>query len=201
MKRPSYYYHYIYKRRTIFVLCLILLVMIYFFQDASFLLRSITSIAFLAVFTFIDHFFDIRFRTKHYLFIILIAIFSLLLSPLYFVYPNYDKIQHFIQPVLLSSIIFYMVNKLSIKLKWKLTFTFFITLGILGIFEISEYALDSLFDLKLQGVFVRDASGLEKLNIIQEPLDDTITDLVLGILGSALYSISLLIIKRKEINK
>ncbi|MEK6889170.1 MAG: hypothetical protein AABW80_03630 [Nanoarchaeota archaeon] len=94
-----------------------------------------------------------------------------------------------------------MVNKLSIKLKWKLTFTFFITLGILGIFEISEYALDSLFDLKLQGVFVRDASGLEKLNIIQEPLDDTITDLVLGILGSALYSISLLIIKRKEINK
>lgn len=178
---------YLYKRRVILVLSVLIGLMVYFFRNSSFLLRAATSIEFLILFYLIDHFLEVRFKPRHYVFIILITIFSLLLSPLYFVYPNYDKIQHLAQPILLSSIIFFTVNKLKIELRWKLLFTLFIVIGILGLFEISEYALDNLFDLKLQGVYIRDLQGLQKFNLITEPLDDTIMDLILGVAGGAVY--------------
>ncbi|MBI3334136.1 hypothetical protein HYZ97_01500 [Candidatus Pacearchaeota archaeon] len=182
---------YVYKRRVILVLSILIALMIYFFKNASFLLRAATTIEFLILFYLIDHFLDIRFRPHHYGFVLLIGVFSLLLSPLYYVYPNYDKIQHFVQPMLFCSIIYFMVNKLKLEMRWKLIFTFFVTLGILGLFEISEYTLDHFFDLKLQGVYLRDLHGFEKFNLITDPLDDTIFDLILGVLGSGLYAIIL----------
>jgi hypothetical protein len=84
-----------------------------------------------------------------------------------------------------------MLSKLKTRLAWKLLLTFFVTAGILGIFEIGEYTLDWLFDLKLQGVYIRDIEGLEKLNLIMDPIDDTMIDLVLGTFGSALYCLGL----------
>lgn len=163
--------------------------MIYFFKDSSFILRSVTASAFLIFFYFIDHFFDIRFNIKHYILIIIIAISSLLLSPLYYLYPNYDKVQHFVQPIFICVIVFFMVSKLKLDFKWKLTFTFFIVIGILGLFEIGEYALDHFFDLKLQGVYLRDLHGLDKLNLISDRIDDTMIDLILGVVGSLLFMI------------
>ena len=190
---------YQYKRRTVFGLSLLLLLMIYFFKNASFILRAVSTAGLLIFFYVLDHSFDIRFRGKHYLFILVIAIFTLLLSPFYHLYPHYDKVQHFFLPLLISSIIFYMVSHLRIELKWKLTFTFFITIGILGLFELGEYALDYFFDLKLQGVYLRDLQGLEKFNLIVDRIDDTMIDLFLGILGSSLYALVFGIAKRKEI--
>lgn len=189
------------RSRNILILTisLILVLMVYLFQNASFFLRSITTIVSLLLFLFADQYFKIQFEMKHYVFLITIIIASVLFSPLYFLYPNYDKIQHFILPILVSSIIFFMISKLKLDLKWKITFTFFITIGILGVFEIIEYGLDKLYDFKLQGVYLRDTSGLEKLNIIQEPLDDTMTDIAIGILGSALYSLTTWISRRKSI--
>jgi hypothetical protein len=177
---------YKFKRRTIISLSIILLIMIYLFKNASFLLRATTTIGFLILFYLVDHFFDVRFEAKHYSFILIISIFSLLLSPLYYVYPNYDKIQHFIQPMLVYSIFFFMVSKLKLELKWKLIFAFFITLSVLGFFEISEYILDYLFDLKLQGVYIRDLQGLDKFNLLVDRIDDTMIDLSLGFLGSTI---------------
>jgi len=194
--KESYIYQH--KRRTIIGLSAILLLMIYFFQDASFVLRVTTTVAFLLFFYFIDHFFDIRFKAIHYAIIILITLASVIFSPVYYIYPNYDKVQHFIQPILVSILVFYMVNKLKLDLKWKITFTFFITAGILGLFEIGEFLLDRLFDLKLQGVYLRDAAGLNKFNLIQEPLSDTMADLILGFAGAFLYSLWLGVTKRKE---
>ena len=153
MKINPHLYIYQHKRRTVLGLSVLLLIMIYFFKDASFILRAVSTIIFILFFYFVDRFFDINFKIRHYFFIIAIALFSLMLSPLYFVYPQYDKVQHLIQPCLIASIIFYMIDKLKIKTKWKITFAFFITLGILGLFEIGEYALDRLFDLKLQYFF------------------------------------------------
>jgi hypothetical protein len=199
MNKEAYIYRH--KRRSVFFLSAILLLMMYFFKDASFFLRATTFIAFTVFFYFIDHFFDIRFKSRHYIFIIAIAFFSLLLSPLYFIYPQYDKIQHLIQPMLVSSIIFYMITKLPIKLKWKITFTLFITLGIIGIFEIGEYALDYLFDLKLQGVYLRDLSGFQKFHLLEDPLDDTMIDMVLGFFGAIVYAFFIGAKNIKELKK
>lgn len=199
MAKLSYIYRH--KRRTVLGLSVIILLMIYFFKDASFSLRAISTIAFITFFYFVDRFFDIKFKAMHYIFIVLISVFSFLFSPFYFIYPQYDKIQHFIQPILVSSIIFYMVNKLNLKMKWKLTFTLFIALGILGLFEIGEYVLDRLFDLKLQGVYLRDIKGIEKFNLVVDRIDDTMIDLVFGALGSIAYTISTGTLNRKELLK
>lgn len=80
-----------------------------------------------------------------------------------------------------------MITKLNIPLKWKLVFTFFVGFGIVGLMEIGEYGLDYLFDLKLQGVYLRDLKGFEKFNIIQNPIDDTMIDMALGVIGSLVY--------------
>lgn len=82
-----------------------------------------------------------------------------------------------------------MVSKLNLKIKWELTFTLFIVLGSLTLFEIGEYGLDHFFDLKLQGVFTRDASGLEKYVLVQDPLTDTMYDLILGVLGTLSFMV------------
>jgi len=80
-----------------------------------------------------------------------------------------------------------MVNRLQLALKWKITFSVMSVIALLGMFEIGEYILDLLFNLKLQGVYLRDLSGLEKFHLLQNPLDDTMVDLAFGILGSSLY--------------
>ncbi|MBX4211988.1 hypothetical protein KW787_00840 [Candidatus Pacearchaeota archaeon] len=190
--------HYKYKRRIIVGLSFIILLIIYFFKNSSSLLRSISFIALIVFFYIADHVFDIRFQPKHYIFIILIGVSSLLLSPLYYIYPNYDKIQHLIQPMLLGSMIFYMVSKLPLQLKWKLTFTFFITVGLLGLFEIGEYGLDLLFNLKLQGVYLRDIHGVDKFNLVLNRIDDTMIDLIFGVSGVSIYIIGLFLYLRKK---
>lgn len=190
--------YYKYKRQVVFGFSVLLLAMIYFFKDASFILRACTMIALIVFFYVVDHFFDVRFRAKHYLFIFLIGISSILLSPLYFIYPNYDKIQHFLQPILVASIIFFMVNKHTLRLKWKLAFVFFITIALLGLFEIGEYALDVAFDFKLQGVYIRDITGTAKYNLIVERIDDTMIDMILGVIGTGLYCLGMYVRMRKR---
>jgi len=181
---------YRHKRLIVSIISLIVLVMVYLSKDASsIILRYSTFIGFIVSFSIIDHLFDIRFKLKHYLFIIIIGAASIMFFHLYFIYPQYDKVQHFIQPMFLCSIIFFMINKLKLALKWKITFTVLCVAGLLGMFEIGEYVLDLLFNLKLQGVYLRDLSGLEKFNLLLDPLDDTMADLSFGIIGSSLYAL------------
>src|SRR3989338_4374970 len=178
---------YMYKAYTIAVLSILILIMIYFFKNASFLLRAISSVAVLLFFYFTDRFFDIRFKIRHYMFVIIVVISSLLLSPLYYVYPHYDKIQHVLQPILLASIILHIVLKQPIRIRWKLLFVLFATISFITVLELGEYALDLVFDLKLQGVYLRDFGGLEKFNLILNQNDDTMIDLTLCVLGSLVY--------------
>lgn len=187
------------KRISLVIFTLVLLLIIYFFKDASTWLRVLSSIITLVFFYSVDHVFDIRFKSRHYVYMLVIIIASFLLSPAYFLYPSYDKIQHFVQPMLACSIIFYMINKLNLELKWKIVFTFFIVVAILGLFEIGEYALDSFFNLKLQGVFLRDTHGLEKLHLITDPLSDTMQDLIFGTLGSAIYCTIFAFVMRRKL--
>lgn len=167
----------------------ILAIAIYLFLDSSFLVRSFATVLFLAIFYIGDRIYKINFKDKHYLFFIIIIVTAVLASPLYFLYPQYDKIQHFLMPMLMASMAYHMVNKLPLEKKWKIWYTFYIVVALLGIFELFEYSIDKLFDFKLQGVYLRDISGLSKLNTLQEPLDDTMMDMFLGVLGTSIYGI------------
>jgi len=76
---------------------------------------------------------------------------------------------------------------LKLKLKWQLFFVFFVVIGSLGIHEIGEYLLDYFFNLKLQGVFLRNLQGLEKYDVLLDRIDDTMIDMSLGIIGTFVY--------------
>ena len=88
----------------------------------------------------------------------------------------------------MGSFIFFVVNKQNLNLRWKIIVTLMFTIGALTIFEVIEYALDTLWNFQLQGVYVRDITGLEKFNIIIDKNDDTMIDLILGIFGSMIFS-------------
>jgi hypothetical protein len=190
------------KRRIIFTVSVIILVVLYAFKNSSFFIRSASAIGSLVLFYIGDNLFDIRFTYKHYFYMTFIAITGFLLSPLYFIYPSYDKLLHFVLPLMMSSIVFFMISDLELKLKWKLTFTFFIVIGTLGLFEIGEFALDQAFDWKLQGVWQWDSSGIEKFDILQDRNDDTMIDLALGIISAGIYSVSMILFfkNRKKAN-
>jgi len=187
VKREEIWKKYRGKRNAILALSIAIVLVLFMFKNYSTVLRTLSAIGLIAVFYLADHLFDIEFKRIHYVFIIVIAISSFLLSPLYFIYPNYDKVQHLIQPILVSAIAFFMISRLKIRLRWKLTFTFFVVMGILGLHEIGEYLLDYFFDLKMQGVFLRNLQGLEKFDILQDRIDDTMIDMSLGVLGSLVY--------------
>lgn len=188
--------HYKRKRRIIFGISVFILLLLYAFKNASFLVRALSTIGLLVLFYLTDHLFNLKFKPRHYAFIIFIALTSFLLSPLYYIYPNYDKILHLVLPILFASIAFHMVSYLELKLKWKLTFVFFVVLGVIGLHEIGEYLLDYFFNLNLQGVFLRDIQGLEKYNILMDRIDDTMIDMSLGVLGAAIYVLSLGLYKK-----
>ena len=186
-----------YRTKAIIVTAISFFVLIFFLAFRQFFspLSSISTIVLLFAFYFIDRHFKIDFKIYHYVFIIIIFVSSLFLSSFYFIFTSYDKIQHLVQPILFSSIVFYMVSKLKLSLKLKLTFTFFIVLGVLGLFEVGEYLGDVLFDMKLQGVFLRDATG-QKLELVQNRIDDTMIDFLYGMIGSILYIVSTYIVRR-----
>tara|TARA_B100000315_G_scaffold122078_1_gene111983 strand:+ start:20712 stop:21320 length:609 start_codon:yes stop_codon:yes gene_type:complete len=176
------------KRRFILGISLLLFALLYFFKNTSSLLRIFATLAGLVSFYIFDHYFNINFELKHYLYILIIAFFGILLSPLYFISENYDKILHLVIPILTGGIVFFLVNKQNLTLKWKLVTTLLFTISILTIFEVIEFSLDKLWDLKLQGVYIRDITGLEKFNIIMDKNDDTMIDLIIGILGSLIFT-------------
>ncbi len=188
MKKANFHISYKMKRRIIIGISFFVLLLLYIFKNTSFLVRGFSTVGLLVVFYLTDHLLRLEFKKKHYLFIVIIAFSSFLLSPFYFVYPNYDKIQHFVQPMMFASIFFHAVSRLKLDYKWRFVFVFFIITSLIGIFEIGEYYLDYFFDLKLQGVFLRNLQGLEKYDILQDRIDDTMIDMSFGVLGTLFYA-------------
>jgi len=157
------------------------------------------SLLMMAGFYWLDRAFKFEFNAWHYAFIAVIGASSFVLGPTYFfIYTNYDKVLHFFQPIMFSSIIFHMMRKLKISLGWKLVFTFFIISSLLGIFEIAEFGLDRFFDWKLQGVFLQNLQGSTKLSILLDPLTDTHWDMIAGNIGALAYSLSIYLWNKKK---
>jgi len=175
------------KRNVIIGISLFLLLLVYLLKSFSIGTRVIGFIFGLIVFYSIDHMFNIGFKLRHYGYIFLILLFGILLSPLYFISENYDKILHFILPILGCFLFFYIINKKNLDFQWKIFITFMFIVSFLAIHEIGEYLLDFIWDWKLQGVYLRDISGLEKFSLVMEKNDDTMMDLILGVIGGLLF--------------
>lgn len=172
------------KRRIVIGVSLGLLILFYLFRNLSEFVRIGGVIFGLFLFYSLDHFFNLDFELKHYGYIIVILFFGILLSPLYFLYGNYDKILHFFMPILGCLLVFHIVDRQKVNFKWKLLITFMFVLSFLTIHEIGEYIIDQIWDFKLQGVWLRAGElGLEKLDLVVSHIDDTMMDLLYGMGG------------------
>lgn len=97
----------------------------------------------------------------------------------------YDKILHFSVAILITAIIYEYYSK---KLKAKKDMIFFTVLGMLSLWEIFEYILQTFFNIPLMGVL---RNGV----FIESPFNDTMSDLIWGSIGSIVY---ILFKRRKE---
>ena len=166
---------------------LFLLVLFYLFISYSSVARITGFLIGLWAFYFFDHAFDLKFEVQHYMVIVAMLFFGILLAPLYFISSGYDKVLHFVMPILGGFVLFYIIDKERLSFKWKLFITFMFVISFLAIHEIGEYLIDQIWDFKLQGVYVRDISGLEKFNLVQSKIDDTMIDMILGVIGALTF--------------
>lgn len=178
------------KRRFILGISIVLLIVLYLFKNISLLIRVGGTIFGLWLFYFLDHSFEIKFKLRHYLYMFLILFVGILFSPLYSVSGIYDKILHLTMPLFGGMLIFFVVDKLKIKFQWKLLITLTSLLSVLVIHEIGEYLIDLLWDLNLQGVYIRSLSGLEKFDVVQNKIDDTMIDMILGFFSALIFVVA-----------
>lgn len=162
--------------------------------NVSLVIRLITTVGCLFGFYLFDRVVDLKMRLRHYLFVGAILLGGVMLSPLYYLFGWYDKILHVVQPMFLASIVLHVVLPLQITSQWKFFFTFFVVLGVLGLFEIGEYLIDITFDSKLQGVFRQTEHGFV---LVQGRIDDTIIDLMLGVFGTLSYLFCTVLYRRR----
>jgi hypothetical protein len=117
---------------------------------------------------------------KKYMLYINFTLWANLLGEVAWYYHNvilYDKLIHLTAGLVLSSMIHdYYSNNSNLKKDS----IFFTVMGLLAVWEIYEYILDSFFGFQSQGV-VRNSM------FTQLPLDDTMLDLVWGAIGSLSY--------------
>lgn len=175
------------KRRLVIGISLFILFVFYLFKNLSESVRVFGFIFGIFLFYSVDHMFNLEFKYRHYIYVVVILAFGILLSPLYFLFEGYDKVLHFLLPIIASFLVYHIVDKQKLNFQWKLLITFMFMISFLAIHEIGEYLLDQLYDFKLQGVYVRDISGIEKLNLVQSKNDDTMIDMILGMLGAGLF--------------
>ncbi|GAF85468.1 unnamed protein product, partial [marine sediment metagenome] len=95
------------KRRLIIGIALLLLIVLYIFKNTSFLIRAVSVFVGLWVFYFVDYAFKLKFGFRHYFYFLIILVAGLLLSPFYYIFESYDKVLHFVMPVLGSILIFF----------------------------------------------------------------------------------------------
>jgi hypothetical protein len=198
MRNIHRYFHppvnYSLRRKAILAIAIAVTILTYIIEGFLSPVRLLSKIGLISIFYIMDHLFDARFRPRHYLYIIAIGFMGFTLSPFYFIHPSYDKILHFLIPIMFCSITFHLVSKLHLEEKWRLAFTFFIIAGCIGIFEIVEYGLDSTFDLKLQGVYVRiPGVDSEQYRVVSNSIDDTMIDMTFGFIGATVFLVAKLI--------
>lgn len=192
------------KRRFILLIALLLLLLLYAFKNYYFMIRVAGFIFGVFVFYTFDHLFNLDFKFRHYVYALTVLTFGILLSPFYYTYPSMDKILHLLMPILGCIFVYFVVDtRTDLEFRWKLLITFMAVVTGLVILELGEYIIDYLWDFKMQGVYLRDITGLEKYNLVMDKNDDTMIDLMLGFAGTLIFVFSKTIIHafNKKIKK
>lgn len=174
------------KRRILYGLSVLIAILLYFFHDELIIGKLTLAVAALFVFYATDHLFNVRFSLVHYLYAIAIVTLGVVMSPLYNIYPVYDKVLHYTLPILFSSLVFKTMQNFKIELRWKLLFVFFIVVGTAALFEIGEFAVDQSLDLNTQGVYITSSPGSTGEEVL-DPNTDTMIDLIFGTLGAGTF--------------
>lgn len=176
------------KARIIYITAgIIIFGLLYALKNVGYSLRLATFLFSMLLFYIMDLWLNLGFKIRHYAIFIATAVTGIIFSPFYFMFSNYDKALHLIIPIFLSTLIFFLLDKVKIKFSTKILLTSAVMVAILSVFEIGEYVLDQLFDFKLQGVYFRDMSGVAKLNIILDKNDDTMIDMLFGTSGALIF--------------
>jgi membrane-associated HD superfamily phosphohydrolase len=176
------------KARIIYIIIgIIVFGLLYALKNTGYSLRLATFLFSILLFYAADLWLDLDFKKRHYAIFIIVAVGGIIFSPFYFIFPNYDKALHLIEPIFLSALIFFLLDKVKIKFSAKIILTFAVMIAALSIFEMGEYVLDQAFDFKLQGVYFRDISGVAKLNIVLDKNDDTMIDMLFGTSGALIF--------------
>lgn len=181
----------LHSKHLIYIAIGILVVaLLYALKNSAYFFRAAAFVASFVVFWLADYLLNLKFKNRHYLILIFISATGLLFSPLYWLYTNYDKTLHLLNPILFCILIFYLVNKIKgISFPMKLFLTFSITVSFLLLWELTEFFLDKFYDAKMQGVWLRDITGASKIQLIMDRNDDTMIDLLLGVLGTIIFAI------------
>ncbi|MBU3912980.1 MAG: hypothetical protein KKE50_02695 [Nanoarchaeota archaeon] len=178
------------KTVLISVVCLILFILQFFLEGVP-VMGTAAVIMYLAAFLVIDKVFKIHFKLAHYLLLIFMVIMGVTIGGFaYFLYPQYDKILHATLPFFGAIILFYALNKTALSFKMKLFLTFTTVMTFLTLQEIGEYLLDVFLNLKLQGVYLtQKVRGLEVLTEYLDKNDDTMIDLLLGLISCMVFTL------------
>jgi len=156
--------------------------MIFFLIKGNIAYSSIFIIAFLA--SLISSFFIKHKKLpEYYLLFVNLFIWADLIGEVfrvYYIFIYYDKILHFIVPLLLAEMAtFYFRMK---KVRIGLAHIFMMIMGILALFEMYEYTLDYLLHMTAMGVLINSSW-------VMSPLADTMADLACGALGAIVFLI------------
>lgn len=181
------------KRRAIITFVSLLILILYFSRSLSILIPFSVTVLALLLFRYIDKSFKFNFPDVYYVYVFAIFVLGTIIGPgtppfgLYYREIFYDKMLHTLSPFLISAIMFFILNRLDITLRWKLVMTVGLVFGILGIFEIGEYLSDVWFGTLNQGVYFKEFVETVKVQETSDPLTDTMSDLIFGLFGSLAY--------------
>jgi hypothetical protein len=149
-------------------------------------------IAFISFFSSIlsSWIFKLKQIDEKYLLFINILLWLNLAGELYIYYFSplpFDKVLHISAGFFLAAIVYHYYLQNSTLKKDAIFLT---VLGMLGLWEIYEYTMDTFFSFQLQGVIT---NGVW----IQSQINDTMMDLIWGSIGALIY----LIFKKEKINE
>lgn len=134
-------------------------------------------------------------------FIILMHLFGEVYFELFYVFPNYDKILHLINPILLSILIYSILKSKGKDNYRRILATILILLILTILWELLEFALDQIFGSYMQGVHLKTGKGIfssQDGNIkVMNRTTDTILDSIISLFGIFISWIFLVLFTRK----
>jgi len=134
-------------------------------------------------------------------FVILLDIFGEIIFEIFYHFLYYDKILHFLVPVILVSIFYdFLSNKIDNKKK-RLYYAASITFSLGLFWEIAEVAFAALFDAPMVGVFIHAPGAKHFFNFgisVMGPIEDILWDIFLDLTGVLMtFLVGLRIISKK----